>query len=368
MSKAKIAGGILMILGTSIGAGMLALPVATAHESFLVSVGLLVGSWFCMTVAAFALLKVNLWLPEKANLISMAKATLGLPGQVVTWIVYLLLLYSLLSAYIAGSNDVVFSFLQMMHINLPQALSVIITTVLLGFIVYRGIYSVDIMNRGLMSGKLIILFILVVAMAPHIKVQHLLAGDYKFRLSALMIMMTSFGYAIIIPSLRGYYHGDAKRLKLVVLVGSMVPLLVYLLWVAAIQGVIPRVGNNGLLYIANSGHVVARLLASTQELLHNIWLSKLAKIFISICAITSFLGVSLCLTDFIADGMKLTRGSRHDIIIFLKAFLPPLLIVIFAPGIFMHALQYAGVLCVILLIILPIVMFVSGRFIRKIGV
>jgi tyrosine-specific transport protein len=181
-----------------------------------------------------------------------------------------------------------------------------------------------------------------------------------------MVMITSFGYAIIIPSLRSYFKSDVKKLKLVILIGSCIPFIIYLLWITAVQGLIPRADADGLLHIAESGHVTSLLMSATSKYVQSPWIGKFSDIFISICAITSFLGVSLCLTDFIADGLKIKKQGRGNIFIYSITFLPPLLIIILAPTIFIKASNYAGILCVILLILLPIFMLYSGRYIKTI--
>ena len=53
MQSKKVFGGMLMILGTCVGAGMLAIPIVSAHESFRLSALLLIAAWLCMTVGAF---------------------------------------------------------------------------------------------------------------------------------------------------------------------------------------------------------------------------------------------------------------------------------------------------------------------------
>ena len=87
--SSKLFGGILLVIGTTIGAGMLALPVATAQLGFLGSVVLLTACWGIMTACAFLFLEVNLWLPPNSNLISMAGLTLGKAGQSVVWVVFI---------------------------------------------------------------------------------------------------------------------------------------------------------------------------------------------------------------------------------------------------------------------------------------
>ena len=77
--------------------------------------------------------------------------------------------------------------------------------------------------------------------------------------------------------------------------------------------------------------------------------------------ITAFLGVSLGLFDFLADGLKLKKSGQQGISILALTFLPPLAVVLTNPGIYLQALSYAGVCCVILLLLLPTVMAWRGR-------
>jgi len=88
-----------------------------------------------------AYLEVTLWLPENTNLISMSGHALGKTGQMVSWISYLLLLYSLLCAYISGNSDILQGLLALLHFNMPIWVSTIIVVLVFGSIVYRGIYS-----------------------------------------------------------------------------------------------------------------------------------------------------------------------------------------------------------------------------------
>src|SRR3990167_1589873 len=137
----RLLGGVLLIIGTTIGGAMLALPIATSQLGFIYSSLLLACAWFVMTVSAFLILEINLWLPRNNNMISMAKATLGVPGQAVAWVTYLLLLYSLLSAYFTGGGDFFQSLFAQGGLPVKTAISSILFTCALGFIVYLGIRS-----------------------------------------------------------------------------------------------------------------------------------------------------------------------------------------------------------------------------------
>ncbi len=361
----KAIGSILMILGTSVGAGMLALPVVTANESFSMSFILLVFAWFLMTLGAFSLLEISLWLKPDTNLSSMAKNTLGPWGKLFTWLIYLFLLYSLICAYLSGISGILQGLLLDIHVPVSQTFSTLLSLLLFGSLVYRGIASVDLLNRILMLTKLISYFILVILIAAHINLHAPFQGKYTFQANTFMVMLTSFGYAIIIPSLRTYLKSDRALLIKVILIGSLLPLIIYSIWIFAIQGIIEKTGAAGLVNMAQSSNTTGLLMSSISAKMHTSIVAYMAKLFISICALTSFLGVSVALTDFIADGLNSKKYGKPAIKVYAISYLPPLLIVLIAPNIFINALSYAGVGCLFLLIILPFLMLYAGRYVQR---
>lgn len=359
---AKFIGGILLIVGTSIGGGMLALPVSNAATGFVGSSLFLFICWLLMTVGAFVILEVNLWLPRGTNMVSMAKATLGKPGEIFTWATYLLLLYALLSAYISGGSDVFQSLVDKTGLHLPQWLCAIVFVMIFGYVVIRGIKSVDYVNRGLMFSKLGVYLLLVVLIAPHISLPKLEGGHMKYVTGTIMVLVTSFGFATIVPSLRTYFKDDVRQLRRVIVIGSLIPLVCYIIWDAAIMGVVPRYGANGLVPLMHSAHATSGLTLSLESMISNHFVTDFFRFFTSICMLTAFLGVSLCTYDFLADGLKMERKGKQGLIVKAATFVPPLLVVVFYPGAFIHALAYAGILCIVLLVLLPISMAWRGRY------
>jgi tyrosine-specific transport protein len=83
--------------------------------------------------------------------------------------------------------------------------------------------------------------------------------------------------------------------------------------------------------------------------------------------LTSFIGVALCLVDFLADGFQVVKEGMTTFVVCCVALVPPLLIVLVKPGIFIAALAYAGIYCVILLIIMPSLMAWRGRYHKHIA-
>lgn len=357
----RMIGGILLIIGTSIGAGMLALPVANAATGFWTSSLYFVGCWALMTLGAFYILEVNLYLPRGKNMVSMAHATLGKAGLLVAWFSYLFLLYSLLSAYISGGADVFTGLLSEVGLHLSFKLIAIIFTGVFGFIVYKGIRQVDLLNRVLMFAKLGIYLLLVILIAPKINMHNLQFGDASKVTSTIMLLITSFGFAIIVPNLREYFEDDIARLKRVILIGSLIPLTCYFIWDAVILGTLPSSGPDGIATLMHSDHTTSGLAEILARTINNTMISSFFNFFTSICMLTAFLGVSLCLISFLGDGFNMYQQGKQGLFLFLATFLPPLIIVMYYPGAYIYALNYAGYFCVILLMLLPAVMSLFGR-------
>lgn len=358
----KAIGGILLVIGTSVGGAILALPMVTAQAGFGPTVLLLLGVWALMTLAALMVMEVSLWFPPGKNLISMAEATLGKPGKVFTWIVYLLLLYSLIAAFLSGGGDMLRSVFSLMDFSISgRAASLIFVGLIIPIVAY-GIAAVDWANRILMLLKLGSLLLLMGMLAPLVSPDNLGSLQEGGLGSAVTPVLTAFGYAIITPSLRSYYDGHPKILRSVVIIGSLIPLILYVAWIFVIQGALSSAQLMGL---AQSAHPVSELvdMLSTHHLSTE-WIAGFAHFFTSISILTTFLGVSLCLRDFLLDGLGLAEDFEGRSIATGLTFLPPLLIMLFRPDAFLLALRYAGLWCVLLLILLPFAMVYSGCYIR----
>lgn len=357
----RFIGGILLIIGTSIGGGMLALPVANAGTGFWQSSIFLFLCWVLMTLGALFILEVNLYLPPGKNMVSMAAATLGKPGLFTAWLSYLFLLYTLLSAYISGGADVFGGILTLLHIHASEWQLTLLFTLSFGLITYGGIRKVDLFNRLLMFGKLGAYVILVILIAPYVQLKHFEGGQIQHITGTVMILVTSFGFAIIVPNLREYFNDDIRALKKVILIGSLIPLFCYIAWDAIIMGALPSLGENGLQALMQDEHATSSLALMLSNRVNNDVISSIFHFFTSICMLTAFLGVSLCLISFLSDGLNMVQQGKQGLSLFLLTFLPPLLIVLYYPGAYIHALNYAGFFCVILLLLLPALMSYFGR-------
>lgn len=359
----RVLGGILMVSGTTIGAGMLALPIVTGFAGFWPSLALFIVYWVYMTFTALLMLEANLWMEENTNLITIAKRTLGKGGEIVSWIVYLFLLYTLTTAYLAGSGPIFFEWIEVMTgWSVPTWITPFPLLILFGFFVYQGARSVDYVNRVLMLGLAISYVLMIYFLTPHVDLALLKNANFSLIWVAVSIVSTSFGFHIIIPTLTDYLHRDVKQLKRVLMIGSVIPLIIYISWEFLTLGIIPLEGPHSLAEGYQKGLDGATLLGLY---LGNSDLSLLATFFSFFAIVTSFLGVSLSLRDFLADGLKIEKTSKGRLVLYLLTFVPPLVITLIDPRAFLDALEFAGAFGVVVLLgLFPVLMVWRGRYVQ----
>jgi len=351
----KTLGGILLVAGTSIGAGMLALPISTGVGGFFGAVGLFILCFIYMLLTVFLLLEANLYEENlESNIISMAKRRLGFLGLIVAWSAFLLLMYSVAAAYMSAGGSLIDQ-------GQGQWGSVLFALVF-GSVVFFGAWLVDYLNRVLMIGLICSYIALVMFVSPHVQMEHLLEGEPKYLLAAVPVIILSFTSHIIVPSLRIYLKNNVPKLVRILLLGSSIPLVFYILWEFVILGVLPNEGKFGLNAIVNGPHPVAALTHAIHKFSGHTWISTLVGSFSFFALVTSFVAVVLSLMDFLSDGLQIKKDLSGRFRLILMTLIPPLIFALYFPSGFVIALSYAGVFVAILYGILPPLMIWKARY------
>jgi len=364
----KNLGGVLLIAGTCIGAGMLALPISTAPVGFWTAGLLIILAGVLMMITGLYTAEVNLWFKGSASFITMTEKTLGKASKRIVWCLFLFLLYALVAAYIAGGASLTTHFFStVLQQSYPEAYSLLPWGLAFCLLVYLGTCAVDVINKLLVIGLIISYVILMVVLAPHVHfVPHTFVSHPSFIWAALPILLTSYGYHIVIPSVSHYMDHNAKKLRMAIIIGSSAALTVYLIWVYLVFGV-ASMGAGDQQALLSSRQSTESLTAMLSSIVANPWISTVIGFFIFFALSTSFIGVALGLFHMIADGLKIKQNSAGKILVALITFLPPLLFAAFYPNGFILALSYAGVVVALLHSILPTVMVWRGRYHLKLS-
>lgn len=353
--RSHIFGGSMIVAGTAIGAGMLALPVATAAGGFFPSILIYLLCYVFMLVTGLFVAELCLKSTKETNLISIASNYMGKWGRYVTWALYLFLFYTLTVAYITAGGLLVSQVT-----GFSQILSMTFFTLALGLVVFLGTAIVDRCNLFLIAGLVISYIAFLFYSWSHIEPTRLLHIAWPKAFLALPVIFTSFSYQGTVPSLVTYLQRDPKKIRWAIIIGTSVVFVFYLLFQFFILGSIPL---EGLLQAKDEGNTAISPLA----MLSGREGAYLFGQFFSFFAVTtSFLGVTLGLFDFFSDGLQLRKRGKTKFLIAFCTFIPPLCISLVYPGIFLVALGYAGGIgCALLLGLLPTLWIWSSRFIRK---
>jgi tyrosine-specific transport protein len=250
------------------------------------------------------------------------------------------------------------------------SLSISADSLILGFVIIFGAFiflgtkAVDHANRYLMVGKIGSFLLVLFLGVKFIKPIHYTFIDNSKLFPSLPILITAFGFHNMIPSLTTYMKGNIKKVKMSILGGSLLSLLIYLLWQILVLGIIPIDGDGGLFSALKNGKEASELLSSYVQTPSIGIVAQLLGFF---AILTSFLAQSLSLSHFLDDGLQAKKTAFAQIGICILTLLPPLILALSFPNLFYTALNFAGGICTVVLFgIIPALMIWKGRYIKMV--
>lgn len=361
----KILGSIAIVAGTAIGAGMLALPLATAALGVMPTVLLLMVIWGVSAYTALLMLEINLRSGVGDNVHAITGKTLGKTGQLIQGASFLSLLFALTAAYLTGGSSLLVLKAQaFFDVALDKQLAVLLFTVFLGGFAAFGVVWIDKASRLLFSLMVALLILVVMFLLPGVEMGTLVAqgssllgtdADMSLWMAAIPVVFTSFGFHVCIATLVGYLDGEAKILRKVLLIGSTLPLICYLLWLTV------TLGTLGAETIESFNGSLGALVSALQAVVDSDVVSKCIGLFADLALITSFLGVTMSLFDFVAELIRAKPNWMGRLQTWLITFVPPLLCALYYPDGFVKVLGFAAIPLVFMIIFLPIAMALGQR-------
>ncbi len=235
MVKNKLIIAIALLIGTTIGAGILGIPYVFAKA------GILPGLLHLFIIAAVMLL-INLYLGEIAirtkgnhQLTGYAEHYLGKTGRKIMFFSMVFGIYSALLAYLIGeSNSLSFIFF---GTSQYAFVSGIIFWFIMSFLAYFGLKGLK--KYEPVSVALVILFSLIIIFMfmGKVKVENLVyLNPQYFFLPFGVILFAMLGYSIL-PELEIILKGKEKIMKKAIILGTLIPAIIYAFFAISIAGV-----------------------------------------------------------------------------------------------------------------------------------
>ena len=361
----KTLGTTLLVSGTMIGAGMLAMPLTSAGIGFTFTVVLLISLWILLTYSALLFVEVYQTTESDSGIGTLSALYFGNAGRVVSTTVMFVFLYALLAAYISGGGEILMKATQSTGLlgqegviantspEMTLKIFIGIFTVFFGSFVIISTKVVDGFNRLLFFVMLAALVVVMFVMFPKASVQNLMAMplDNALIISAAPIFFTSYGFHGSIPSLVKYMEGDVRGLRIAIVAGSAITLVGYILWQLSTHGVLSQ---SEFTQILKEKPTLYGLIEACRRITGSEIIASAVQLFSALALVTSFLGVALglfdCTEDMLRKGLHINAGR---LLLGAITFLPPVLFAYFYPD-FIAALSYAGQMFAFFAVVLPV--------------
>ena len=291
-----------LLIGTTIGAGILALPYTIQKAGFLtglvtmVLVGLIV---LCMNIM---LAKVTIYTKGLHQLTGYAKIYLGKIGKRLMAASMVVGIYGALLAYLIGEGSTLSAIF-----GGPAFLYSVIFFLIASYIVFKGLKQVAISETYMVPIVVGVIILIFLFSFPKINTQNLI----DFKAKDLLIPYGSILFAFLgtaaIPEIRQKVGNNKKLIIKSIILGFLIPLSLYALFAFSSIGVL---GKN-ITQVAKIG--LGDILGYKMVILGNI--------FAAFAMATSFIALALAIKEMYYYDYKLNQDWSFLLTVFIPLFL-----------------------------------------------
>lgn len=230
--KKEVYEAIAILVGTTIGAGVLGIPYVVAKSGFLIGL-------INLIVIGLAILMINLFLGEivlRTNgdhqLTGYAERYFGKAGKILISFTMTLGIYGALIAYlIVGSKSLGAIF------GGNTFYYFIGYFIVMSIFVFVGLRAIE-KSEFLMSG-FVVFIVLVISLIGFTKLDfnNLTSFDFSYLFYPYGVILFAFLGMAAIPEMKEELANNKKELKKAIIIGSLIPLIVYVLFALVVVGV-----------------------------------------------------------------------------------------------------------------------------------
>ena len=322
-------------------------------------------------LSAIYLLEINVQFSPGASFDTLVKKVLGNKWNLLTGLAIAFLLYILLYAYFSAFGSIISNTLDwevFTENKWSQSVLSLVFGGLLAVIVWLSTSFVGRISTILVFSMIVTFIISMSGLALNVEAVKLFNigvrdTDYsQYVWAALPYYMTSFGFVSVVPSLYKYYGGKPQTIKKGLLYGSLIALVVYLLFLIVSFG---NVSRDAFIVINQEGGNVGVMVNALEQNGANKIINAVLHIFSNFAIITSFLGVGLSLFDYIADKFSFEDTQKGRFYSACITFLPPGIASFFFPNGFIQAIGFAGLVMVFGFFLVPFLMIHKTRRLKS---
>ena len=335
-----------LVMGNVLGVGVLALPIKCGLCGFVPALISIVVVWAVMLISAWVIAyKINIEKSDSFDIPSFFGKFLGKSGKWVAIACNLILLYGVLVAYLGGISTMVFSLVKDSFPNLPIS-KPLITVVYFSILTTMILFGMEALRKGNMVVIAVIwitFFGLVLTGVSQFDVEKLNYTDWKLMVVGLPVAVSAFHFHNIIPTVSRALKHDVVACRKAIFLGVFLGLLINLVWVTVVLGTMTE-NASGLTKNSIEEAYWHGLPATVP--MSEILKSRLFTIFSTVFAVfsvtASYMANSAGLLGFIRDMTVTYLKKDSRFLVGCISFLPPLIIALVYPHIFLSALDIVG--------------------------
>ncbi|MEA3378137.1 MAG: aromatic amino acid transport family protein [Nanoarchaeota archaeon] len=219
-------GAIATLVGTIIGAGVLGIPYVVAKSGFLVGLVHLLILGFAIVFGNLYIAEVSLRTKKTHQLAGYAEKYLGKKGKLLMFLATLISVYGAMIAYLIGEGA---SLNALFNIN--PTIAILGFFLIMAVLIYKGLNVIKGWELTLGCIMLFILLLIVGFSFPQMNLQNLLHLDLRYALLPYGVILFAFLGALAVPEMKELLTKNKKQLKKAVIIGSLIPLIFYVLFV-----------------------------------------------------------------------------------------------------------------------------------------
>ena len=255
-----VLGAVATLIGAIIGAGVLGIPYVIAKSGFII------GAIHIILLGLAALL-INLYVGEialrtdgKHQLVKYAEIYLGKYGKFIMFIAMLVGLYGALTAYLIGEGV---SIGQLFNINPITAM--IIFFAIMALFIFRGLNIIEGAEIYFNIFRLVLIIGFLIFLFTHFDISNVsYTNPSNFLIPYGAVFFALMGTAVI-PEMKEELKNNRKLLKKALIIGSIIPIVVYLVLSFAVIGVTGKstteIATQGLSSLGTSALIFGNLFA-----------------------------------------------------------------------------------------------------------
>ncbi|MCF2150508.1 tyrosine transporter [Desmonostoc muscorum LEGE 12446] len=344
----SVLGSTAMIAGTTVGAGILALPAVTLPSGILPSTFGLIAVWLYALVSGLLIAEVTLNTMRlegrpSIGLLGIVEKNLGKVGALVASGAYLFMHYALLVAYITQGGEILgtaIAKLWNVHNSLPTWVGTTTFTLIFGGVMYLGREKfIEKLNTAFVAIVIVSFLGLLLLAGGQVKSSQLLIQNWSALGSAISVMCVAMFFQNIVPVVVTQLEGDVRKIRQSILIGSLIPLIMFLAWNAVILASV----SPDMVHSTSGGKTVFDPLQILRAGGAGEWLGVLVSVFSEFAIVTSFIGFVYGLLDLFKDIFLITQGDISSRLpLYSLVLFPPMTLGTLNPSIFFTALDYTG--------------------------